>query len=119
MSQRLKLTLRLDADGKAAIGHGKIKLLEKLVETGSISAAGRALGMSYRRTWLLVDSLNSLFAEPVVATRAGGGGGAFLTETGQTVLYLYRDIEQQAARASAPSMNRLARLLAVPEAECP
>ncbi|MFT9459591.1 MAG: winged helix-turn-helix domain-containing protein [Acetobacter orientalis] len=119
MPQRLRLTLRLDADGKPAIGHGKIKLLEQLAETGSISAAGRAMGMSYRRTWLLVDSLNSLFAQPLVATRPGGGGGAVLTETGQTVLHLYKDIEQQAARASAASLTKLTRLLAQPEGSCP
>lgn len=119
MSQRLRLTLRLDVDGKPAIGHGKIKLLQQLAETGSISAAGRAMGMSYRRTWLLVDSLNTLFAEPLVATRPGGGGGAVLTETGEMVLHLYKDIEHQAARASAASVNRLMRLLAQPEAGCP
>lgn len=119
MPQRLRLTLRLDADGKPAIGHGKIKLLEQLAQTGSISAAGRAMGMSYRRTWLLVDSLNSLFAQPVVATRPGGGGGAVLTETGEAVLRLYKDIELQAARASAPSLAKFVRLLAQPEGPCP
>lgn len=119
MSDRMRLTLRVDADGKAALGHGKIRLLEKLAETGSISAAGRAMGMSYRRTWLLVDSLNHLFKMPVVATRPGGGGGAFLTETSEAVVKLYRDIEQEAAQATAADLGRLEALLAPAGAECP
>ncbi|GAN64328.1 LysR family transcriptional regulator [Acetobacter indonesiensis NRIC 0313] len=119
MSDRMRLTLRVDADGKAALGHGKIRLLEKLAETGSISAAGRAMGMSYRRTWLLVDSLNHLFKTPVVATRPGGGGGAFLTETGEALVKLYRDIEQEAAQATAADLDRLEALLAPAGAECP
>lgn len=119
MPERIRLTLRVDADGKAALGHGKIRLLEMLAETGSISAAGRAMGMSYRRTWLLVDSLNQLFKAPLVATRPGGGGGAFLTEEGEAVIRLYREIEQEAAQASAQNLDRLAQLLAPERAECP
>lgn len=117
MTGRLRLTLRVDADGRAALGHGKVRLLEQLAETGSISAAGRAMGMSYRRTWLLVDNLNQLFVEPLVMTRPGGGGGAFLTETGKTVLALYRQIEQDAAHATRPGMEQMEALLA-PVGEC-
>ncbi|MDN7352213.1 winged helix-turn-helix domain-containing protein [Acetobacter senegalensis] len=119
MPDRVRLTLRVDADGKAALGHGKIRLLEMLAETGSISAAGRAMGMSYRRTWLLVDSLKQLFKAPLVATRPGGGGGAFLTEEGETVVRLYREIEQEAAQASAQNLARIEQLLASGQAECP
>ncbi|WP_349934796.1 winged helix-turn-helix domain-containing protein [Acetobacter sp. A11-2] len=120
MTARVKLTLRLDADGKPALGHGKIHLLEKLEETGSISAAGRAMGMSYRRTWLLVDNLNQLFKEPLVITRPGGGGGAFLTPTGKTVVTLYRQIEEKAAQAARSDITELENLLsACPQKNSP
>ena len=102
----------MDADNAPALGHGKIRLLEQIEQTGSISAAGRALGMSYRRTWLLVDSVNRLFAEPVVAARPGGGGGARLTESGRAVLALYRQAEQQAKQGAADSLRRLEEYLA-------
>ncbi|MBO1324539.1 LysR family transcriptional regulator [Acetobacter sp. TBRC 12305] len=115
---RVRLTLRVDVDGRAALGHGKIRLLEHLAQTGSISAAGRAMGMSYRRTWLLVDSLNKLFAQPLVVTRPGGGGGAGLTEAGQQVIALYRGVERQTAELAADSLARIEALLAPPEA-CP
>lgn len=111
--------MRVDADAAPALGHGKIRLLEQLAETGSISAAGRAMGMSYRRTWLLVDSLNHLFREPLVVTRPGGGGGAFLTAEGAAVVRCYRDIEKQAAEASAASLAELEKLLTPREAERP
>jgi molybdate transport system regulatory protein len=112
MTRRLRLTLRVDVDDAPAIGHGKIRLLEQIEQTGSISAAGRAMGMSYRRTWLLVDSVNRLFIEPVVAARPGGGGGARLTESGREVLALYRQAEQQAIQGAADSLRRLEEFLA-------
>ena len=73
-----KLFLRIDFDEARAIGPGKIKLLELIDALGSISAAGRRMKMSYRRAWLLVDSLNKCFQEPLVASQTGGthGGGA-------------------------------------------
>ena len=76
-----RLTLRLDFGPGQAVGHGKIRLLEAVREFGSIAAAGRSMGMSYRRAWLLIDELNTLFAKPVIATKHGGqhGGGAELT----------------------------------------
>ena len=70
-----RLTLRIDFDEDRALGPGKVRLLELVEATGSISAAGRAMDMSYRRTWLLVDALNRTFRLPVVETRSGGGGG--------------------------------------------
>ena len=92
------------------IGPGKIRLLELIIETGSISAAGRALAMSYRQAWLLVDELNQMFREPVVVaqTGGGGGGGTVVTETGHDIVRLYREMER---RAYAP---RARNLLAVP-----
>ena len=73
-----KLTLRIDFDADRAIGPGKVKLLEMIDKHGSISEAGRQMGMSYRRAWLLVDSLNRSFNVPVIASQKGGqhGGGA-------------------------------------------
>ncbi|MFE8872587.1 winged helix-turn-helix domain-containing protein [Acetobacter persici] len=119
MTERLRLTLRVDADKKPALGHGKIRLLEQLAETGSISAAGRAMGMSYRRTWLLVDSLNQMFREPLVVTRPGGGGGAFLTAEGEAVVRCYRDIEKQAAEVAEAHLAELEKLLTPQTVECP
>ena len=104
-----RLTLRIDFDESRALGPGKIRLLETVGETGSISAAGRALGMSYRRAWQLVDALNQTFRSPVVVTRGGGsgGGGASLTSFGIALVADYRAMEQDARLALS---NRLARL---------
>ena len=104
-----RLTLRIDFGPENAIGPGKIKLLELLGETGSIAAAGRAMDMSYRRAWLLVAALNTMFREPVVATKLGGkaGGGAQLTPFGADVISRYRDMERLAQTALAPHLNEL------------
>ncbi len=114
-----RLTLRIDFDGDRAIGPGKIRLLELIEAKGSISAAGREMGMSYRRAWLLVDSLNRCFREPVVAAQTGGahGGGAVLTGLGRAVIRHYRAIEERAAAAGADHVGALAAALA--EAEPP
>jgi molybdate transport system regulatory protein len=81
------------------IGPGKIDLLEAIDKTGSISAAGRALGMSYRRAWLLVDAMNTMFASPVTTAAAGGaqGGGAHVTDFGRRLIQAYRTIETRAS----------------------
>ena len=91
-----RLTLRIDLGPDQAIGPGKIRLLEAIERTGSISKAGRALGMSYRRAWLLVDDLNKCFRQPVVSAQTGGtrGGGAVLTAFGATLIKHYRAIER-------------------------
>lgn len=83
------------------LGPGKIDLLEAVGRTGSISAAGRDLGMSYRRAWLLVDAVNRLFKEPVVVASAGGahGGGAELTDLGRALVAAYRRIEERTRQA--------------------
>ena len=97
-----RLTIRLDFDTDRRLGAGKVALLEAIEREGSISAAGRAHGMSYRRAWLLVDELNQLFAEPLVSAHHGGaqGGGAALTEAGRRIVALYRGAEAK-MRASA------------------
>ena len=82
-----RLALRIDFDGDRALGPRKVCLLELVGETGSISAPGRAMGMSYRRAWLLVDALNGTCRNPVVATRRGGtGGGVSLTPSGTALV---------------------------------
>jgi molybdate transport system regulatory protein len=107
-------TLRLRlvfADG-AMIGPGKADLLAGIAETGSISAAGRRLGMSYKRAWMLVDTMNGAFAAPLVNSSRGGarGGGAVLTETGQEVLRLYRALQARATAAGGPEIEALIAL---------
>ncbi len=93
-----RLALRLEVGDVVRLGPGKVRLLELIDELGSISAAGRAMEMSYRRAWLLVDSLNTAFRQPVVATRPGGKADqrAEVTEFGRDVLRRYRAMEATA-----------------------
>ena len=113
---KTSLHLRLDFSGERSLGPGKVRLLELIDETGSISAAGRALKMSYRQAWLLIDELNRMFREPLVASQigggGGGGGGAALTKAGANVIRLYRDMERRATGASSTDIRTLKRLLA-------
>jgi molybdate transport system regulatory protein len=113
-----RLTLRLDFGPGQAIGHGKVRLLEAVRDHGSISAAGRTIGMSYRRAWLLIDELNRMFGEPVVRTRHGGptGGGAELTAIGRQVIERYRVIEAKASAAGADELAALAAATILPSA---
>ncbi|WP_159350999.1 winged helix-turn-helix domain-containing protein [Roseomonas harenae] len=106
-----RLSIRLDLGGGLRIGPGKVRLLEEIGRAGSISAAGRALGMSYRRAWELVEALNSGLGRPVAETAAGGagGGGARLTALGEAVVQAYRAIE---AESNASAAERLATLAA-------
>ena len=103
------LSLRIDLEPNGRIGPGKIALLKAIGETGSISAAGRALGMSYRRAWQLIEELNDCFHEPVIATQAGGkkGGGAQLTALGKQVLAHYRAIETKSHKSVARHLKAL------------
>jgi molybdate transport system regulatory protein len=105
------VSLRVELGDQARIGPGKIRLLELIGEHGSISAAGRAMGMSYRRAWLLVDSLNACFKESVVESSPGGsgGGGARLTGFGRKLIARFRRIESKAAAAAAADLAALAR----------
>ena len=115
-AEKTSLHLRIDFGGERSIGPGKVRLLELINETGSISAAGRALAMSYRQAWLLVDEMNQMFREPVVtAQTGGGGGGTSVTETGNDIVRLYREMERRAYGASSPEIRSLARLLTPPD----
>lgn len=109
-----RIILRIDFDGSRALGPGKVRLLELIGETGSISAAGRAMGMSYRRAWLLTDALNQTFRSPVVETRGGGvgGGGADLTSFGAGLVASYRAMERDARKAVARHVSTLESALA-------
>jgi len=108
------LSLRIDFAAADSVGPGKIRLLELLKETGSIAAAGRAMDMSYRRAWLLIDALNRSFRKPVVATKLGGngGGGAELTRFGEELIARYRAMETAAHAALAPHLSALDRAAA-------
>ena len=112
-----RLTLRVDLGGERAIGPGKIRLLEAIRDTGSITQAGIALGMSYRRAWLLVDDMNNCFREPVIAAQAGGshGGGAALTPFGTRLIAQYRAIEAEAHAATAARLGELEAACKAPE----
>jgi molybdate transport system regulatory protein len=110
---RLGLHVRVVLDNGIAIGPGKAELLEAIRETGSISAAGRQMGMSYRRAWTLIEELNDVFSTPVVDAAKGGagGGGARLTPLGARLLAAYRTIEQEAEAAAKAELAVIRRAL--------
>src|SRR5215468_10340902 len=103
------LFVRIDLASGDHIGPGKVDLLEQISEQGSIAAAGRAMGMSYRRAWELVEELNETFGRPVVQPRTGGkaGGGAELTPLGYFVIGRYRAIQKVVERASLNHLSAL------------
>ena len=117
----LKVKAQLMCGEEIAMGPGKADVLETIDREGSISAAGRALGMSYRRAWLLVDVMNRCWAEPLVETVAGGSQarGARLTPLGREVLAAYRALERALEQAAGgPLLDALsARLLPSPREE--
>lgn len=95
------------------LGPGKAELLERIRDTGSISAAGRQMQMSYKRAWMLVETLNAIFREPLVDSTRGGkkGGGAKLTQTGLAVLAQYRSFEETVAKSGAAQISVLRGML--------
>lgn len=107
------LSIRIDLASGDRIGPGKIALLEAIRSTGSISAAARSIGMSYRRAWLLVDEINQTLREPAVRAEAGGphGGGAVITPVGERVVGLYRAIESQARSAAGGQFRAIGKLV--------
>jgi molybdate transport system regulatory protein len=110
----VKFRLRITRGDDIAVGPGKVDLLAAIARTGSITAAARELGMSYRRAWLLVDTMNRSFKSPVVDAEAGGrrGGGTALTPLGVEVVERYRRIESAAAKAAAADIRAFLALLA-------
>jgi molybdate transport system regulatory protein len=96
-----------------AMGPGKADLLRAIDETGSISAAARQMEMSYRRAWLLVDTMNQAFKSPVVVTLTGGkaGGGAAVTEFGKEVLQRYSAMEEKASASVAKELRNFSELM--------
>jgi molybdate transport system regulatory protein len=108
--------LRIVVEPDIAIGPGKADILEGIRETGSIAAAGRRMGMSYKRAWLLVETMNRCFKHPLVEASKGGraGGGARLTELGHEVLARYRRMEALTTAAIEPEMAALRAVVADP-----
>jgi molybdate transport system regulatory protein len=109
----LRFRIRVTKGDTIAIGPGKIELLEAIITHGSITAAAKALGMSYRRAWLLVDEMNRAFRAPVVEAIKGGpeGGSTRLTATGEDVMRRYRAIEKRAAVAAKSDIAALLRMV--------
>lgn len=113
MARYRGLTLRVLGTGAPAMGPGKAELIARIGQTGSISAAARAMGMSYRRAWQLVEALNKTYREPVIATAIGGrrGGGARVTAFGRTLVTRFRAMERKASAAIAVDLRRFAAYL--------
>ena len=111
-----RVLLRFYLSPDRPLGRGKIGILESIRDGGSISGAARGMGMSYRSAWLLVDSMNSQFKEPVVSTTTGGpgGGSATVTEFGESLIRRYRAMERSAQRAIAKYLAALERDLRPP-----
>lgn len=118
-SRLASIRIRILCGEEIAMGQGKADLLEAIGECGSISAAGRKLGLSYRKAWLMVDEMNRCFASPVVGTTKGGtsGGGARVSEVGKEALRQYRVLQAKAHAAVEEDLARYRHLLAsVPSA---
>jgi molybdate transport system regulatory protein len=109
MVSETRLTLRVDFRSRRSVGPGKIRLLEEIGRTGSISQAGRNLRMSYRRAWLLIDDMNKCFRHAVVSAKPGGlqGGGAVLTDFGAELVWNYRTMESAASKATQSRLRDL------------
>jgi molybdate transport system regulatory protein len=110
----LKPRFRIMVGPTIALGPGKVRLLELIAETGSLSQAAGRMKMSYMRAWSLVREMNGCFALPLVLAQRGGraGGGASLSALGRKVLGLYLELERESARADAPTWKKLRQCLA-------
>lgn len=108
------LKLRIKLCEFAALGPGKVDLLEAVDRCGSITQAAKDQGMSYRRAWLLIDEMNRALASPVVVAATGGkrGGGALVTETGRQVIDIYRRVQRKTEQAIRLELDELRTLLA-------
>lgn len=115
-----RLFLRVDFPDGRRLGPGKIALLEAIREHRSILAAAKAIGMSYRRAWLLVDELDHMFEHKVIVTYPGRrGAGTEVTAFGERLIALYRAMERQAAKAARSSLDELTRSLADENVQTP
>jgi len=111
---QIRPRLRILVGKQIALGPGKVKLLEALHETGSITAAAKRMKMSYMRAWTLIRTMNGCFKKPLVSATHGGshgGGGASLTPAGRKALALYRRMDAQCLRAAAPAWKQIEKLL--------
>jgi len=107
------LTLRILAGDVPAMGPGRARLVSLIASTGSIAAAAREMGMSYRRAWQLVEAMNASFSEPLVVTAVGGarGGGAIVTRFGELVVEEYYRMESKASAVIVADLRKYARHL--------
>ncbi|QHJ00360.1 LysR family transcriptional regulator [Xylophilus rhododendri] len=114
MQAKVQLRVRFLRDDSIALGPGKVDMLQAVALTGSISAAARQMGMSYKRAWTLIEEINQAFKSPAVAKSAGGsnGGGASLTPLGEELVKQYRALEDAARLAGAAHISAIHRLLA-------
>ncbi len=113
MNVKVEFRVRFYREDDIALGPGKIEMLEAIATTGSISAAARQMGMSYKRAWTLIEETNSAFSAPAVLKTTGGsnGGGACLTPLGQELVKQYRAMEEAARQASAIHISAINKLL--------
>lgn len=118
-SDRTGPRLRLLFSEMTSLGPGRAELVERIAMTGSISAAARDMGMSYRRAWLLVEATNAAFIEPLVTTSTGGsgGGGAQVTEFGLKILARYRAMEYKAAKAMEKDFAEFRKFMVPPQGD--
>jgi molybdate transport system regulatory protein len=119
MSKAPTVRFRIDFENDSNVGPGKIALLETIREKGSLAAAARTLGMSYRRAWLLVESLNNAFEKPTTINTTGGtgGGGAVVTEFGLLLIERYRELDHQIRDSSETCLKDILPHLARPSAK--
>jgi molybdate transport system regulatory protein len=108
------IKIRIDFDGDRYIGHGRVQLLELIGQHGSIAKAAKAMDMSYKRAWYLMDEFNSMFADPLIERHHGGrgGGAAKLTPFGVELIRLYRDMEAKALTVFAKPLSSIEQRLA-------
>jgi molybdate transport system regulatory protein len=104
-----RLRIRIEFEGKHTIGPGKVQLLEAVDAHGSISAAARSMGMSYRHAWEMIDDVLQCFREPVIETETGGraGGGARVTDFGRRLIQRYRAMQTKAQKALQSDLDAL------------
>jgi molybdate transport system regulatory protein len=112
MTLRPQVSFRIDVGPGRKLGPGKVRLLQQIAETGSISGAARAMGMSYRRAWLLVEECNRLFDAPLVESVAGGsgGGGARLTALAERVVGAYQALQAEIDALTARRLDEAVTL---------